>query len=235
LVAALAWRAPATLVGERIDRLLGPGVTLAATAGTVWRGSGTLVAGDARIPLGWRLHPGPLLRGEIGITLTPPEAGGLTPTGEIHGSGRGVRVSDAHFAVPAAVIVDAMPSARLDASGTIEISAPAFEWPLVPASRGSLTAVWRDAQLGVAGGQRIELGDVTAALRAEGTRASGPLHNTGGDVALDGEVVVLANGGGVLRGLVRPRHGPDPLVTSLQALGTPEADGVRLEWRWPGR
>ncbi len=222
-------------MGERIDRLLGPGVTLAATEGTVWRGSGTLVAGDARIPLGWRLHPGPLLHGEIGITLMPAEGGAVMPTGEIHGSAHGIRVSEAHFEVPAAAIVNAVGSARLDASGTIEITAPAFDWPLLPASRGTLTAVWRGAHLGLAGGQPVDLGDVTAALHAEGNRASGPLHNTGGDVAIDGDVVVLANGGGVVRGLVRPRHGPDPLVASLQALGTPEGDGARLEWRWPGR
>ncbi|MEP7207765.1 MAG: type II secretion system protein N [Casimicrobiaceae bacterium] len=234
LAVALAWRAPATLVSARLARLADQGISLADAQGTIWRGQATLVAGEARMPLAWRIHPLPLLRGEIVVTLYSLAPTGDRPTGEVHATAAGMHVATLRVNVPAAAIAAAtLARPRLDAGGEVEIDVDGLDWPLQRSTRGTLAATWRGARLGLAGSERIDLGDVTATLRAQSDGISGPLANTGGAVAIDGELLVQADGGGLVRGLVRPRRDQDPTLEWLRALGTPDGGGVRLEWRWP--
>ena len=62
---------------------------------------------------------------------------------------------------------------------------------------------------------------------------SGPLRNTGGELELNGELTIRADGSGGVNGTVRTRRADDPRNAALLALGTPEAGGVRLQWQWP--
>lgn len=236
LAAAIVWQAPATFMGARVEQLSGQRVALAAAQGTVWRGRGTLVAGATRMPLAWRVSPLSLLRGEVAVALVPPTDGSAAPTGELRVTAQGLHLDAVRITVPAAAVAAAA-AARpsLDATGDVEIVAQAFDWPLAPTTSGILAATWRRARLGLTGSDRIDLGEVTVTLRAAGGNASGPLANTGGDLAIAGELLLQTQGGGHIRGTVRPRRDDDPRLEWLKAAGTPDGRGVRLEWQWQGR
>ncbi|MEO5786507.1 MAG: type II secretion system protein N [Casimicrobiaceae bacterium] len=209
-------------------------IMLADAQGTIWRGQGTLVSGKARIPLAWRMHPSPLLRGEVVVTLSPQSPTVDRPTGKVHVTAAGVHVATLRVNVPAAAIAAAtLARPRLDAGGEVDLRVDGLDWPLESSTHGTLAATWRGARLGLAGGERIDLGDITATLQAQASGISGPLANTAGAVAIDGELQVQSDGSGLVRGLVRPRRDDDPTLAWLRSLGTPDGTGVWLAWRWP--
>jgi hypothetical protein len=232
---AIVWLAPATLVGTRIERATGNRLTLSATEGTLWRGRGTVGAGELQLPIAWQVHPSALLRGEVAVSVTPRTSGTPTARGEVTATPNGVRVRNLAVALPAsALVAAAIQRPRLDATGMVELTSALFDWPPSAAS-APISAMWQGARIGLAGGENVGLGDVAATLVPANGRLTGPLHNTGGDVGIDGDISIDANGGGVVRGVVTPRRLDDARLAALQALGTPEGNGVRLEWRWPGR
>ena len=232
---AIAWRAPATLVSARVEHATGNRLTLSGAEGTLWRGQGTVATGEMQLPIAWHVHPTSLLRGEITVSVTPGASGMPTARGEVTATPQGIRVRDLAVALPAsALITAAIARPRLDAAGMVELSSALFDWPPTAAS-APISAHWHDARIGLAGGENVGLGEVAATLRLVNGRLTGPLRNTGGEVGLDGEITITSNGGGMVRGIVTPRRANDPRLAALQAIGTPEGKGVRLEWRWPGR
>ena len=234
IVAAVAWQAPATLVSTRVERLLGHRVTLANSGGTVWNGHGTLVTSDARLPLRWRVHPQALLRGELAVTIAPDAPGANAPRADIVATEHGSRIHSAYLELPASALIDAaVPRPRMDAAGTVSVDATDLEWPLARSSTGAVNATWRDARIGVAGSEKIDLGDIGTQLRMQQGTLTGPITNTHGEFAIAGTLTVLPGGAGTIAGVVRPRRPDDPRTAALRALGAPEGDGVRLEWRWP--
>jgi hypothetical protein len=186
---AVLWQAPATLVTNVIQDRSGGRIKLADVSGTVWSGQGVLVAGDARLPIGWRVHPTPLAQGEATVDLVP-----VVPGSDVRGtvtvSEDRIRARDLRLAIPATMLADAMTQRpRIAAGGTIDIASDAVEWGRAGAS-GSVTAQWHDASAGLPGGPAIALGEITANLDAQQQRFVGPVRNAGGDVDLSGDVAV---------------------------------------------
>ncbi len=234
LALAVLWRAPATLVTDVIHDRSGGRVALADVSGTVWSGQGVLVAGDARLPIGWRVHPTPLAHGEATIELVP-----VVPGSDVRGTVTiredSVAARDLRIALPAAMIADAVGQrARIATGGTIDIASNAVEWGRAGAS-GSVVAQWHDATAGPAGGPAIALGEITANLDAQEQRFVGPVRNVGGDVDLNGDVGVARDGSGAVHLLVRPRPGANARVDLVRALGAEHGDGVRVDWQWGAR
>lgn len=231
---ALVWEAPASLATTQIARASAGAVVLADAEGTVWNGRGTVVAGPMRLPVRWQAEARALLNREVAFTVLPQDAAARSPRAHVVASQGAVRLRDLRLEVPAQVLVDALISRpRLAASGTVDVSTVDFAWPFPAAATASLLATWHGASLGLAGSPAVALGEVTANLHAANGQLTGPLRNVGGEFAVDGELQVLANGAGVVRGVVRPRKEGDPRIAALQPLGTPEGNGVRLEWKWP--
>ena len=233
LIAAVAVRAPASLVTPRLERLTNDRVSLVDPQGTLWRGTGTLAAGDQRLALAWRVHPASLARGELALTLAPASPAASTPRGDIVAGPARAHVQGFSIELPAsAVIAAAIPRPRLDARGVIDVQSADLDWP-PRAGGGAISATWRDAAVGLAGTEPVALGEVTAQLSARDRMLTGPVHNTGGEIDLAGELTIRADGSGGVSGIVRTRRPDDPRAAALLALGTPEAGGVRLQWQWP--
>lgn len=233
LVSALALRAPASLVTPRLEHLTSDRLSLVDTRGTLWHGTGTLAAGDQRLPIAWRLHPASLVRGELAVTLAPASPGASTPRGDIVARQSSAHVREFSIELPAAALIAAaIPRPRLDARGVIDLQASDLDWP-PRTGAGSISAVWRNAAIGLAGALPVDLGDVTARLTAQDRALRGPLRNTGGEFALDGELTIREDGSGGVNGVVRTRRPDDPRLAALLAIGTPEAGGVRVQWQWP--
>ena len=234
LAAALVWQAPATLATTEVARASAGAVVLANAEGTVWNGHGTVVAGPMHLPVRWQTDARALLRREVAVNLLPQDVAAAAPRAHVVAGRDAVRIRDLRVELPAQVLVDALITRpRLAASGTVDVSSPAFVWPLPAASVASLVATWHGASLGLAGSPPVGLGEVTANLRAENGRLAGPLRNVGGEFAIDGELQVFGSGAGLVRGIVRPRTAGDPRIDALKPLGTVEGNGVRLEWKWP--
>ena len=233
LIVALALRAPASLVTPRLEHLTSDRVSLVDTQGTLWHGSGTLAAGDQRLPISWRIHPASLARGEIALTLTPASAGATTPRGDIVANRGTAHLRGFNVELPAAAVISAAISRpSLDARGVIDVQSADLDWP-PRTGGGSINAIWRDAAIGLAGAVPVALGEVSAQLTAKDQVLSGPLRNVGGELELDGELTIRADGSGGVNGIVRTRRADDPRNAALLALGTPQAGGVRLQWQWP--
>ena len=82
----------------------------------------------------------------------------------------------------------------------------------------------------------IALGDITAALSGNADRLSGPISNSGGDLAIQGALTCGAQSGVQLSLVLTPRRADDRnLAQALSMIGAPEGDGWRVEWRIPLR
>ena len=69
-------------------------------------------------------------------------------------------------------------------------------------------------------------------VTADGSVLSGPVGNEGGDVALRGEWAMRARDSVGLGLHVTPRRpGLRELERTLSAIGTPEGNGWRIDWR----
>jgi hypothetical protein len=226
LLAATIAFAPASLVDSRVNAMTEGQVRLAAAAGTLWRGRGTVVMGDGvpRIPLAWQLDPWSLARGEALITLDAPTDGVGAPRGRITLAVGKAHVERLEFTVPAAAVAARFPLPGLQAGGVVEVNA---EDLLVTGTvaRGKLRFQWRGARLATDGQSTMDLGTVAATLLARQGVLVGPLTARGGTIRIDGETTLAPDGVRLAARLV-----PEPTATAadraaLAQLGTPAADG----------
>ena len=229
---------PATLADARIAAMTNGNVRLTDTEGTIWDARGMLAAGAARIPVAWRIDAWPLLRRELHLHLVRGEGGAAaSPKADIAIGRAFVGLRDVEMTIPAAFLSAAAASrAAWPVDGNVDINTALFEWA-PPANRGEVRARWRAATLTVPGSaEPLELGDITAALSADGDRTSGPVSNAGGDLAIRGNLALSASGGIALSLVLTPRRADDrELARALSMLGTPDGDGWRVEWRSPLR
>lgn len=232
-----AWLAPAALVDGRVAQLTGGALRLAATEGTAWRGRGVLVAGGTRLPVAWRVDGWPLLRGDLRIHLLSDDGSAGQPRADIALTGEHVVLRDVEAMVPASLVAAVTgPAAGWSVAGNVGITTAELEWAPT-AIRGDARLHWRGARLVLADGiAPLDLGDVRAALTADGGRLAGPVSNEGGDIAVRGELTLRPNEDLRLSLALAPRHRVDAtLARVLSAIGTAGADGWRVEWRMPLR
>jgi general secretion pathway protein N len=243
LAAALAIEAPATLLDRRVEALTDGRVRIAAATGSVWHGSAelTLLPDGARIPISWRIDPMPLLRGELGGSLSV--AGSSRPAQFTVGGQGDFAVQDLALTLPAAVALRTagIPPLLVAAGGTLALDVASF------ARRGDrldgrVKLLWQDATwAGPRAGTRVALGDVRLDAAGAGPQMPATLANRGGDVDIAGNLVLTTRGMPQVDLHAKPRAGigadrSDAIGALLSTVGRSDgAGGYRIVWPWLGR
>jgi hypothetical protein len=232
LVVAFAVFAPAALLDARLDAVTQGRLRLADTSGTVWSGRG--VATNAQrtwsLPLGWKVDPLRLARGDVDVTLLPADAGNL-PRGAIAWHEGTLSLDGVVFTLPATVMGASAGAGNLMAfGGFMAFDAPHLSWS-ANGGDGAATVRWTGARVsGIAG--NIALGTVSANLAPRNGRIEGRVENLGGDVRIDGEFAWSLAAIEVNATLAALPSTPPAVVRALGALGTPDANGaVHVQWR----
>jgi len=232
LAVAFAVFAPAALLDARLDSVTQGRLRLADTSGTVWSGRG--IATNAQrtwsLPLGWKVDPLRLVRGDVGVTLQPTEAGDL-PRGVIAWRDATLILDGVAFTLPATVLGASGGAGNLMAfGGFLAFDAPHLSWS-ASGGDGAATVQWSGARVsGMAG--NIALGTVSANLAPRNGRIEGHVENRGGDVRIDGEFAWSPAAVEVNATLAPLPSTPPAVVRALGALGTPDANGaVHVQWR----
>ena len=228
--------APASLADVRIAAMTKGAVRLTDAEGTSWSGRGILVAGATRMPIDWRIDAWPLVRRELHLRLVRGEGSAAMPKGDIAIGGNTVALRDVDATIPAAFLATATGTSAAVAGGDVEVKAAFVEWA-PPANRGEARVRWLGGWLAVPGSTgSTALGDITATLSASADRLSGPVSNSGGDLAVRGNITIGAQSGIQLSLVLTPRRADDrKLAQVLSMIGVPEGDGWRVEWRFPLR
>jgi hypothetical protein len=232
LLAAVALFAPATLLDARLDAVTEGQLRLAETTGSVWNGRG-LVTNAQRtwsIPVGWKVDPISMVRGDVVIALQAAP-GDDVPRGEIAWRKSTLTMNGVAFTLPANAMNGAIPAANAIAvGGTIAVVAPNVSWSATGGD-GTATARWSGARLAGNAGM-IALGAVAVTLAPRNGRIQGHVENRGGEITVDGEFTSGVAGSDVRATLTPLPSTPPAIVRALGALGTPDANGtVRVQWR----
>ena len=232
----LAWFAPASLLDSRLAHWSGGVLRLASTQGTLWHGRGVVTDAKMQIPVEWNVDPWPLLRGVMHMRLRS-NAGAASPRATLDLRSDRISLQDADVTVPATAIGRVLGDIT---AGSIdgEVSASASTLQLSPGSNsGEARLVWRNARIrGIGNAAPLELGEVRTTLIASGSTMSGSIVNDGGNVALSGEWTLREKDALALAFRATPRKAGDAeLARWLSAVGTPDGDGWRINWRVPLR
>jgi len=236
LLVAAALFAPAALLVVRLDSATQGHLRLANATGTVWNGRGVVT--DAQrmwsLPVGWKVDPLALLRGDRSLTLQAAEGGDL-PRGHIAWRDGTLTVNGVAFAVPAAAMNGTLAAADAMAiGGIVAFDAPRMSWS-GNGGDGAATVRWNGARLAGNAGT-LALGTVTATLTPHDGRMQGRVENRGGDVRVDGEFAWGNSGLEVDATLVPLPSTPPAVIRALGAMGNPDANGsVRVQWRGGAR
>lgn len=229
VTAAIVFAAPATLLDSTLTAQTHGAWQLTAARGLWWRGDGVLASADGRsaMPVAWRVRLVALLRGSLTVDLAGDDG---KPLGAVLGLARGFSLRDLHLRVPAGLAAALLPPSGVSAyGGLVALSAREFTWDGSRAD-GAIDADWTRARMAIAG-SAIDLGRVFMALAARQGDITGTLHNTGGELAIDG--TISGQGSSVSAALtLRPGTAtPAALRRLLPLLGAPDASGaVRLAW-----
>lgn len=197
-------------------------------SGTVWRGHiGALRVGENPVgTVGWKLHPMPLLNGQV-VTDLRVQGPELDLEARVQRSRDGlVRITDLVATLPASVLTPVVDAPALQLQGSLRLNLIEAEllhlWPRL--IRGE--AVWHDAA--VSGEAEARLGDLMAefATQPDG-RLVGLLSDRGGPLSLEGEFLIGLSGyevSAVLRADPNDRN----LSKALEYVGEDAGDGSRL-------
>jgi hypothetical protein len=232
LAVALAVFAPAALLDARVDTATQGRLRLADTSGTVWNGRGLATNAQRTwsLPLGWKVDPLRLARGDAGVTLQPADAGDL-PRGDITWRDGKLSLDGVAFTLPATVLSATAAAGNAVAfGGYLALDAPHLTWS-ANGGDGAATLRWSGARVsGTAGA--LALGTVSADLAPRNGRIEGRVENRGGEVRIDGQFAWSLAGVEVNATLAALPSTPPAVVRALGALGTPDANGaVQVQWR----
>jgi hypothetical protein len=232
LLAAVALFAPAALLDARLDTTTQGQLRLADTRGTVWNGRGLVT--DAQrtwsLPIGWKIDPLSIVRGDGVITLQAAEGGDL-PRGDVAWRNGTLTLDGVAFTLPAAAVAGTVAAGNAMAvGGYVAVDAPHVTWS-GNSGDGTATAQWSGARLSGSAGT-LALGTVAVDFAPRNGRILGRMENRGGDVRIDGEFA-WGNSGLEVSATLTPLPSTPPAVTrALGTLGTPDANGsVRVQWR----
>ena len=122
--------APATLLQSRVAAITGGAVRIEGATGTVWHGTGTLVGGDSRLPVAWRIAPWSLLTGGLELKLGADERASTTPLrGDLTLDSGHLSLRDVEVVLPIAAVTSMarVPGGWI-AGGDLHVHALAFDW-----------------------------------------------------------------------------------------------------------
>ena len=232
LIGAVALFAPATLLDARLNAATNGQLRLADTTGSVWNGRG-LVTNAQRtwsIPVGWKVDPVSIVRGDVVVALQPVD-GDDVPRGEIAWRNSTLTLNGIAFTLPPTAMNEAISAGNaMAAGGTIAFVAPNVSWNSTGGD-GTASARWSGARLASNAGM-VALGTVGVNLVPRNGGIQGRVENRGGEIGVDGEFTIGVAGIDVRATLTPLPSTPPAIARALGALGTPEANGtVRVQWR----
>jgi general secretion pathway protein N len=196
-------RAPAPLISTALERASHGAITIGAATGTVWRGSGQLVARQtpqAPVLIGrvtWTVNPLWFFAGKIGLGVTV-SGGDADIAGHIRAGFSSVILQGVKGVFPARLVpVLYAPAELLGPDGRVEISAPDLRWSRKSGITGAAEIHWRDAvsslttvrplgdyRLSLEEGGALKLDTLRGDLRLTG---HGMLDNTIGGARFSGQ------------------------------------------------
>lgn len=226
---------PASVVAARVRNETQGRVQLAATTGTLWRGTANALIAAPGGPLAlerieWRFRPLRLAMGRVAFDVSAASPG-LEARSEIARSLSAWEARNLEARGNAATLATAFPwIAGWRPEGTMLVSSPSFSWD-DRSARGEVRAEWRGVALALSDVR--PLGDYRAELRADGGPAKVTLSTLDGPLRLSGIGSVSPRGRFEFSGDARAQganaRSLDPL---LDLLGPRRADGSRaLEWK----
>lgn len=207
-------------------------VRLADAEGWWWRGEGVLMTADgaARLPIAWRVALAPLLAGKLVVNLQPGSDNTM-PSGTIALRPGTLGVRDLRLHAPAALVPAFVPAWKTIAlGGVLDLRSTSFSWR-DGIGTGAFEGTWQRARV-VAGQFALDLGVVSVSAAPKGDALGGIIHNTGGDVAIDGTIDDRAGIIDVALLLKPTSSAPEAVRAMLPLLGPGDgAGGVRVTWR----
>lgn len=230
--ASLIATAPARWMGELLARATHGQWQLRDTAGSAWRGTGTLAAGAAPFAtrLSWEIRPWWLLAGRIRIELSSPERSDLHAG--IAVGYHSLQLNDTDVAVPATLIAALFPAASLVApTGTLRLSASTLRLDRHGLT-GELQLRWLEAGGRLAG--IGELGDYLLVASGEAGAVVLRGETLRGDVRLDlhGQWQLTGNGMLNLDGSVAASGPREAALTPLLNMLNAHREGERQVFRY---
>lgn len=229
----LAFDIPAGWVVSRVDsRLQAAGVAVTAARGSAWHGSGEVALHGTPVgTLAWRTSPWPLVAGrlEAGLRL---RGSAIEVSARVRDTRKGLRVTqlDGRAALSFLARLAGLPTA-LDGTLVARIrEAVLGNGGTLESASGRLEAhAARLPRLGVS------LGTLTLRVTPAGDGIHGRFRNTGGDLAVAGELTLKPGGAYAVRATLKPRRGQNRLRDALAAvLGAPDVEG-RYHYHATGR
>lgn len=235
---------PAKFLEARINEALAPPWHL-AVSGTIWNGSGALLAGlapdSSGIPLAWQFDPLALARLRIGwkVVANSPL---LTGSARIGAGLRSLEFRDAVLTMDATALSQAIPVIALFApSGKIFAGTPQDATLIM--GYGDALRLNGDARIKADNlGLRLygaqPLGNYQVNVMARDSSIDYAITQSSGALKLDGggSIQTAAPRQIAYSGFITPSPAlPENLLAQLKALGQPAADGrLRVDWksRW---
>lgn len=201
-LAVLAWRPPVALVDHALARASEGRLRLADAQGSLWRGSGTLALSEDRFTVR------PLRQVEWGVGFTTHA---VTVVLSEHGreqvalsmSPRGVSFQIDQLDIPLRLIRGASnhPAARLGWGGGLNLTSSGMSCDWSRHCNGQLDILWHDVTLAIVPDRA--LGDHLISLSAAGDRIAVQAHTLRGDLRIDGQGDIDADGRGNFRGYIQ--------------------------------
>jgi len=231
VLAAVALFAPATLLDARLDAATEGQLRLANTTGSAWNGRGLVTNAQHTwsIPVGWKVDPFSIVRGDVVIALQAIP-GEDVPRGEIAWRNSNLTMNGVAFTLPATALNGAISQGNAIAiGGTIAFDAPNVSWNAT-GGEGTATARWSGARLAGNAGM-VALGTVGVSFAPRNGRIQGRVESRGGEINVDGEFTWGVAGLDVHATLTPLPATPPAIVRALGAIGTPDANGaIRVQW-----
>ena len=205
-------------------------LALAGVEGTIWRGRAAYggIEGVAFSDLRWRLKPGALVTGRLGLDVETRLADGFVRTG-VTVSGGGARFRDLSATTSLAALATAI-LPLTGVYGSLSVSLDELElvdgWPLAATGTVRVAGLSAPPLIPVAGVTSIALGDYAARLTTTDGGIAAIVNDDGGPLELEGRVDLASDRSYALTSRIRPRaDASDELVEGLKIMAPADTEG----------
>lgn len=206
----------------------GANFSCAGVEGSIWSGycSGLTVRGAALGDLAWQLRPERLLAGRLAAHVDLEHPPTLFARGDVE-IGLGGTVVAHHLTASLPLDPTIVPAVPPTLTGALHLDlslAKVTKKGVVSALEGTIEA----SNLVDRSGYVTPLGNFTVTFPAGEPQPTGRVQDAGGPLAVEGTLVLTPQPGYGLSGYVTPRaSATQPLVNTIQFLGSPDAQGRR--------
>lgn len=232
VLAAILWRAPASLVDLAARRAGAGEVRVSASEGTLWGGQGTVEVIDRPTQawqswrrIQWTFEPAALLRARVGWRVL---SGGV-PMARLEASPSGWAIVQLDVSGPARLFWQRIPHelGKFGWAGDLTLTSPGIECTWDGRCSGRLEARWLNAASDFLPNR--PLGDYALEARGDAGDILLNWHTLRGDIRVEGDGRLSARGGVSLKGAIA---GDPVLLQHLTAVAGPWVKPTGGPGRW---